>query len=302
LIKSNFALAIIEDLEGEVIPGYQTKLKFNIISSKKSEELVQENIKLFQKSDKILNYKENYYTHSKSEFIKNKGDAALQYINQTIISKQRGIIGYFLKKLGSNLFQGQSIMNISLPINIFDERSLLEVFAHQNSLAPYFLEKAGQETNKLEKLKLTTTYALTMLHLSVTQLKPFNPILGETFQAKIGKSTMFLEQTSHHPPRCNFYLLGNYYKAYGYQEPVASTGTNSVNAKSSGYHYVHYPDGVKHKIYGPALVISGTIYGNRSFNFVDKMYIVDEANDLISVISFNPDERGFFKKNGIEKC
>lgn len=99
---------------------------------------------------------------------------------------------------------GQSIMSVSLPINIFDERSLLEVFAFQNCLAPYFLEKAGVETQAIEKLKLTTTYAVTMLHLSVTQLKPFNPIWGETFQARIGTGKIFLEQTSHHPPRCHF--------------------------------------------------------------------------------------------------
>lgn len=135
----------------------------------------------------------------------------MTFINQNVIDKQRGIIGYFLKKIGSNLMSGQSIMSVSLPINIFDQRSLLELFAFQNSLAPYFLEKAGGETPTIEKLKLTTTYAVTMLHLSVTQLKPFNPIWGETFQAKIGSAKIFLEQTSHHPPRCHFNVISLYY-------------------------------------------------------------------------------------------
>lgn len=151
-----------------------------------------------------MTYKEKYYGHIKTEFIRTTGDVSLTYINQEIITKQRGIIGYFIKKLGSNFMSGQSIMSVSLPINIFDERSLLEVFAYQNCLAPYFLEKAGVETQSIEKLKLTTAYAVTMLHLSVTQMKPFNPIWGETFQAKIGTAKIFLEQTSHHPPRCHF--------------------------------------------------------------------------------------------------
>ena len=43
-------------------------------------------------------------------------------------------------------------MNVSLPINIFDQRSLLEVFAHQCTVATYFLEKAGQEEDPLKKL------------------------------------------------------------------------------------------------------------------------------------------------------
>jgi hypothetical protein len=43
--------------------------------------------------------------------------------------------------------------------------------------------------------------------MSVTQLKPFNPIWGETFQAKIGDTKMYLEQTSHHPPIYHFYVI-----------------------------------------------------------------------------------------------
>lgn len=116
-------------------------------------------------------------------------------------------MSYFLKKIGSNLFSGKSIMNISLPINLFDERSLLESFAHNHALAPYFLEKAGREEFDLERMKLTTTFALTTLHLKITMTKPFNPILGETFQARIGNTMMYLEQTSHHPPVYNFYVF-----------------------------------------------------------------------------------------------
>jgi Oxysterol-binding protein len=111
--------------------------------------------------------------------------------------------------MGSALFSGQSIMNVSLPINIFDDRSLLETFAFQYSLSPYFLDKAGLESNQLEKLKLVTTFAISMLHQSVTQLKPFNPIWGETFQAKIGNSNFYFEQSSHHPPIYHF-LVFNY--------------------------------------------------------------------------------------------
>jgi hypothetical protein len=45
-------------------------------------------------------------------------------------------------------------MNVSLPIKIFDERTILENFAFQHSLAPFFLEKAGREEFGIEKMKL----------------------------------------------------------------------------------------------------------------------------------------------------
>lgn len=48
---------------------------------------------------------------------------------------------------------------------------------------------------------------------------PFNPILGETYQAqKMNGTKLFLEQTCHHPPTSHYLLTGpnNSYKAFGY--------------------------------------------------------------------------------------
>ena len=53
----------------------------------------------------------------------NKG---LEFINQEMIQKQRSVLGHLIKKIGSNFFTGKSIMNISLPINIFDCRTMME--------------------------------------------------------------------------------------------------------------------------------------------------------------------------------
>lgn len=68
------------------------------------------------------------------------------------------------------------------------------------------LEKGGQQTCPIEKIKYSTAFAITKFHLSGAQLKPFNPILGETFQCKVLDSQFYLEQTSHHPPIANFYV------------------------------------------------------------------------------------------------
>lgn len=44
-------------------------------------------------------------------------------------------------------------MNISLPVIIFDKRSLLQVPAYEFSFAPYFLERAALCSDPLERLK-----------------------------------------------------------------------------------------------------------------------------------------------------
>jgi hypothetical protein len=56
-----------------------------------------------------------------------------------------------------------------------------------------------------------------------------NPILGETFQAKKSDGTsIYLEQTSHHPPTSNFHLIGvnKAYQLFGFA--VVFISLNSV--------------------------------------------------------------------------
>jgi hypothetical protein len=166
---------------------------------------VNEKTKFVQfKEDELIPYNMSYHTHVASQFVQSPGDTCLTFVDLKTMEKQRGVLKHFLTKLGSNLLSGSGIMNVSLPINIFDERSLLEVFAHQLRLSPYFLEKAGKSEDPIEKLKWTTVFAISRIHMSVTQLKPFNPIWGETFQCRIGDTELYMEQTSHHPPIYHF--------------------------------------------------------------------------------------------------
>lgn len=79
-------------------------------------------------------------------------------------------------------------------------------YAWQNGFASDFLNTAGEKTDKLERLKYTTCFAITRFILSGAQLKPFNPILGETFQCKFKDSFYYAEQTCHHPPILNFFV------------------------------------------------------------------------------------------------
>jgi hypothetical protein len=45
--------------------------------------------------------------------------------------------------------------------------------------------------------------------------KPFNPILGETYQMKVGSTVFYGEQISHHPPVSSIFVKGDGYVLYG---------------------------------------------------------------------------------------
>lgn len=76
----------------------------------------------------MIKYPYEYHKMIKTDFEKKSGSSGLVFKNKKIIEKQRAVMGYLLKKIGMNLLKGKSIMNVSLPINIFDVRSHIEVY------------------------------------------------------------------------------------------------------------------------------------------------------------------------------
>ena len=224
-------------------------------------------------------------------------EPGLIFTDKAIIEKQDKVIAFLLKKIGSTLIKGKSIMSISLPVNIFDKRTLLQVMAYEMSIAPIFLSRAFYSVDVIERLKWSTTLIVAQLHLSPLQTKPFSPILGETFQCKIGDLNVYIEQTEHKPNiTFNFYMAAsdNSYKVTGYITIDASTGANSIKAKKTGKFLIQFKDGVVHELYFPRVHVKGTTIGKRLFNFKHVAVVADRKNNIASYIQFNPDEKGAF--------
>jgi hypothetical protein len=55
-------------------------------------------------------------------------------------------------------------------------------------------------------MKSVIGFMLSVAPLELIMLKPFNPILGETFQAYLGGIPLSYEQISHHPPISSYYM------------------------------------------------------------------------------------------------
>ena len=95
--------------------------------------------------------------------------------------------------MGKNLLTGKSLINVSMPVIIFSDTSVLGRFAEAFVFAPNYLEKAGSVNDPLEQFKLALAYNISVLHFGIDQSKPFNPILGETYQAFVNGAPIYLE-------------------------------------------------------------------------------------------------------------
>lgn len=128
------------------------------------------------------------------------------------------------------------------------------------------------------------------------QLKPFNPILGETYEATWPDgSELFLEHTSHHPPISHFLAIDvqKKWKYWGYYEYQAKLRGNSVIGKQEGPNNVGFPDGTVIKFNCPAVRVSGFLYGDRICELFGSIRFEDKKNDMQLEISFT-EPSGFF--------
>lgn len=67
------------------------------------------------------------------------------YINQKKIDDQKGVLKFILTKIGKNILSGKSILNISLPVDIFASESNLERLLIGMTYGPKLLEDLNKK-------------------------------------------------------------------------------------------------------------------------------------------------------------
>jgi len=226
-------------------------------------------------------------------------DGGLTCVDYAQLESQKGVMTHLIKSFGANLIQGKSVVNVSLPVRIFEPRSFLQRIPDAWCYAPIFLTKAAFAELPLQRFLHVITFMVAGLHKAVTNTKPFNPILGETFQGcfKDG-SQIFLEQTSHHPPISSFQLIGpnNIYHVHGSHEFAASLRPNSIQGSQIGPTHVDFLDGTCITFNLPYALVCGTVIGDRNFTWMGTCRFVDELNGLSCDLIFNPDEKNGFAR------
>ena len=169
----------------------------------------------------------------------------LIFVDKLQISKQRKVLFYLLKKLGSSLFKGGNPLNISLPIYIYDNRSYLQILSESYTYCPYFMEKARDAESALEKIKYICAWGIGTLHKDIFQLEPYIPFQCETYQAVLGEYEMCLEQLSQKPPISYIHIDGPKFRVYGSVEMKPKLYPNSAKVFRIGDANIELKDSFK---------------------------------------------------------
>lgn len=178
-------------------------------------------------------------------------------------SNVRSAVVELVKKLSKNLLTGNlDLLKVSLPVRIFEPRSYLEKLSDA-WVYPRYLDAASACPDPVRRLKLVTTYFVAGFHRALqVWRKPFNPILGETWQASLPDgSRIFMEQISHHPPVSAYqiYGAGGAYLFNGTSEPSVSYRGSAMTTRSKGSRSIRFPDGGEVSVRYPTYELRGLI-------------------------------------------
>jgi hypothetical protein len=202
--------------------------------------------------------------------------------------------------VGENLTsKGGDLTRVSLPVRIFEPRSYLERVLDGFCFAPVYLRKAAKTKDPVERMKWVVTFMISGLHNTCDQRKPFNPILGETFQATFEDGTqIFCEQSSHHPPVTNWQLIGpshrfHFYGAGEWWAGFKNLG-NTVRGHQKGQSYVDFKDGTQIEFNLPQVICSGFLWGDRIIEYEGLARFEDKKKKLRCDVTISPPTGGWF--------
>ena len=221
-------------------------------------------------------------------------DNGVYCLKKDIAEKQGGIIKEVIVQLSKTIWTG-GVMSLSLPIRIFEPRSMLERITDWFCFAPVLLTKAGSMTNKVEAMKYVISFSLSALFRSSEQLKALNPMLGETYECEWEDgSKMYMEHTCHTPPISHLYLKSSngLYTVSGYIDMemggmLKALMTNSMVIIPKGKITVKLLETNQTISFQfPKITMGGALWGERYCYFSDHMKFEDRENNLKCVISF----------------
>lgn len=224
----------------------------------------------------------------------------LRFTNERIMAFQRAVVWEFIQTTGWNFLSGKAtnLVSVSLPVKIFEPRSFLQRLVDGWWHAPDLLTKAALSDDPLFRLQCITAFAISGFKHTVKQWKPFNPILGETFQAEFDDGTqIYVEQTSHHPPVSHWQVFGKdgLYKYYGYARWDASFRGNALKGMTHGPNIVEFADGTKISFQLPFLWLKGILWGDRVAEYLGEFKVRYRKHGLEASLNFNPDAVGFIQ-------
>ena len=233
---------------------------------------------------------------SKSEVLKGiliKDDVGLLLVDPLVCKKFSGMLGDLIKQI-LKVFFGHKI---SLNVKLFQPLSLSQTLLNYFSFIPKFILPAvNPSLTPLDRMKLVISLGISGLYMNAQQLKPFNPLISETFQGIFDvkeKIEVYSEQTSNYPTLTRYYILNKNFKMYGYFDLSLETKNfgNKITCFTKGLNTIDFFKSNEKIFFSipSSQIVNAIAKDDRSAHYVGVMIFFDIKNKLRAFVQFAKD-------------
>ncbi|KAM0749584.1 hypothetical protein T439DRAFT_327262 [Meredithblackwellia eburnea MCA 4105] len=186
---------------------------------------------------------------------------------------------------------GKDLSTISFPVTMNEPLSSLQRIAEELEYAD-LLHRAAATTDPIERLTLVAVFAIsgTSGNKYRSSRKPFNPLLGETFELiRSDKGFKFVsEKVSHHPPILAFHTEGaKGWTIDGHIAPSQKFWGRSMEVFVHGDYNVRFQDtGEEFSIKRPSSFVRNLVAGTKYLEVVGDLVVTNKKTNAKAVINF----------------
>ena len=151
--------------------------------------------------------------------------------------------------------------------------------------------RAAKSKNRVEQLSLLLGCFLLYTANSAKLIKkPFNSLLGETFDFAHGETRVFSEQISHHPPKSAFYIENPEYVMESLFFVEMKMGWTCLDTSHKGYQKI-YIKSLREwfLIENPNMQVRNLIWGKKYIRLMGRIQIRSLKNKDRAFVEYNTD-------------
>ena len=226
-------------------------------------------------------------------------DVGLLLVDPFISEKFNGMLADLIKQILKIVFGHK----ISLNVKLFEPCSMTQCLLNNFSFVPkYILSSINKDMTPLERMKNVISMGISGLYMNAKQLKPFNPLICETFQGFFDSDNLdiednlielFSEQISNYPTLTRYYILNKKFKMYGYFDLSLETKSfgNKIICFTKGTNTVDFfkiDEKINFSI-PSTKIVNAIAKEDRSAHYVGVMIFYDIKNNLRAFVQFAKD-------------
>eukprot|EP00794_Sanderia_malayensis_P011998 gene11998-13236_t len=190
---------------------------------------------------------------------------------------------------------GKDLSRIAMPVVFNEPLSFLQRVVEYGEYIN-LVHQAANTDDPVKRIELIAAFAVSAQAPNDGRVgKPFNPLLGETYEEDKGIK-LIAEQVSHHPPISALYCQGDGYNLYITIEPVLKFWGKDIEVKTRGGATIEIPKYNEAYTFGPVqTAVHNIIVGTLWIELIGVVDIISHGSGHRCVLNFKP--AGWFGKD-----